>query len=445
VFTFGILIAGVVLSWNYTQDQLLISQFDQNLHETLKRVIEHGVLYGGIFISALIALITYLLVRIRLRARALASDMLAELSQSQRWFQKLYEDGPTPYVIVDDEGHIWQPNNAALRLFDGFKEDIAGKSLSSFVPDNSKDDLRVVLERFMRGVAVHNREMRIQPRTGNQRWVLFSLYPMGETGRAPEQGIATLLDITERKQLEEMKTEFVSLASHQLRTPLSAIKWYTDILRKNARSRLDDTQQAYLDQVFESNQRMIELVNMLLNVSRIEMGTVAIQPENMEIGSVIETVLDEVGSTIEEKSLTIKKDYADTPNLYNDPRLVRVIIQNLISNAVKYTQEGGTITVAAEADPDDVTISVSDTGIGIPQDAQDKIFTKMFRAENVRVHDVQGTGLGLYLVRSVVRELGGSISFNSTEGDGTTFWVRLPIQVERTKDEGKSLKYTATA
>jgi signal transduction histidine kinase len=159
----------------------------------------------------------------------------------------------------------------------------------------------------------------------------------------------------------------------------------------------------------------------------------------------VQTVLDELTNNIDEKNLTIERNYSDTPNLYNDPRLVRVIIQNLISNAVKYTPEGGTITIAAESDPDDVTIRVSDTGIGIPNDAQNKIFTKLFRADNVRVHDVQGTGLGLYLVRSVVRELGGSISFSSTEGEGTTFWVRLPIQVQHSNTEGKSLKYTATA
>jgi len=239
--------------------------------------------------------------------------------------------------------------------------------------------------------------------------------------------------------VDRAKTEFVSLASHQLRTPLSIINWYTEMLLGGDKGELDEGQREYVREIHNSGHRMIDLVNALLNASRIDMGTLAISPKPTDFGAVADVVISELLPQIEKKKLSVTKDYDAVPKIDADPDLVRVIFQNLISNAVKYTPDKGKISVIVELRDEEVVIKVEDNGYGIPEGQQSKIFTKLFRADNAREVDPDGTGLGLYIVKAIADASGGRAWFKSKEGKGSTFYVALPAIGMKTKKGSKGL------
>jgi PAS domain S-box-containing protein len=247
-------------------------------------------------------------------------------------------------------------------------------------------------------------------------------------------------DITKEKQIDRAKTEFVSLASHQLRTPLTAIKWNAEIVLEEE---LSADVKSYIDQIYQSNERMIELVNGLLNVSRIDMGTFAIEPEKIDPIVIFDSVLGELEPLIVSKKLKITKTYKTVDAFLNtDKKLLRIVVQNLLSNAVKYTDEKGKVEVSVKKTKTNFEFIVQDSGMGIPKNQQGKIFSKLFRAENAVASVADGTGLGLYVTKAVVEQLGGKITFKSTENKGTTFFFNLPIDGIVKKEGNKELTST---
>jgi PAS domain S-box-containing protein len=240
--------------------------------------------------------------------------------------------------------------------------------------------------------------------------------------------INTFRDITKELEVDRAKNEFVSLASHQLRTPPTGIKWFGGMLLEEEVGPINPNQRAYLEEIMYNNERMIEVVNAMLSVSRIEMGTFSIKPRPTDPSELVENLLVELSTQIREKRISILKNYSSPmQTVLFDPTLVTIIFQNLLNNAVKYTPKNGTISLSLSLVGPELLFSVADTGLGIPQSQQEKIFTKLFRADNARAADSSGSGLGLYIVKLVVNELGGHITFTSKEHEGTTFVVRVPI------------------
>lgn len=239
-------------------------------------------------------------------------------------------------------------------------------------------------------------------------------------------------DITREKEIDQAKSELISLASHQLRTPLSTIKWYTEMLIGGDAGKIRTQQDDYLQKIYQGNQRMIDLVNALLNVSRIELGTLKSEPEPLKIVEIAQSVLGELKPQISAKKLQVIENYAEgIPVINADPRLTRIIFQNLLINAIKFTPPKGKIKLEIAVDKENLLVGIADTGCGIPASQQDKIFTKLFRADNVVTKETEGAGLGLYIVKSIVEHAGGKIWFRSAENKGTTFYVRLPTTAPR--------------
>ncbi|MFA4922779.1 MAG: HAMP domain-containing sensor histidine kinase [Ignavibacteriaceae bacterium] len=278
-------------------------------------------------------------------------------------------------------------------------------------------------------------------------------------------------DITKEKEVDRAKSEFVSLASHQLRTPLSTVNWYTEMLLTGDAGKLNEEQRKYLEEAYKGNQRMVVLVNALLNVSRMELGTFVVEPEPTDVVLLARSVIDEQKPQTEAKKIKLSEKYAkDLPLINADPKLLRIVFQNLLSNSVKYTPDKGKIgfdiLVAKKGDEvggkkvkeDSIAIVVSDSGYGIPAAQQEKIFTKLFRADNVREKDTDGTGLGLYIVKAIVDHSGGLIWFESPssaafddkatagkeENKGTTFYVTLSLSGMKKKEGTKALTSSYT-
>jgi PAS domain S-box-containing protein len=244
--------------------------------------------------------------------------------------------------------------------------------------------------------------------------------------------IKVFRDITYEREIDKAKTEFVSLASHQLRTPLSTVNWYAEMLLAGDVGELNPKQKKYLDEVYHSNQRMVELVNALLDVSSLELGTFVIEPEQVNIIKLAQSVVAEQKPQIDAKKIRFSFLFAkNIPLMQADPRHLRMVVQNILSNSVKYTPEGGKVRLSLSlADKNNILLKVSDTGYGIPKNQQDKIFSKLFRADNVRDKDTDGTGLGLYIVKSIVENSGGRVWFKSEgvrEDKGTIFYVSFPL------------------
>ncbi|RJQ28821.1 sensor histidine kinase [Candidatus Parcubacteria bacterium] len=257
-------------------------------------------------------------------------------------------------------------------------------------------------------------------------------------------------ELQHAEEISRMKDEFVSLASHQLRTPPATVNWYAEILLSGDLGKLNDEQQKYLEEIFKANKRMIGLVNDFLNISRIELGTLTVEPQPTNLVEAAESVLAELEPQIKRKETQIQKHFvSNLPIISTDPKLMRIVFQNLLSNAVKYTPPRGTVAVAIEkhlepqaigipgsaGGESHVFVTVSDTGYGIPAFQRDKIFTKLFRADNVKTKETEGTGLGLYLVKAIIERCGGTIWFESEEGKGTTFCVSLPLAFTETPEK----------
>lgn len=241
--------------------------------------------------------------------------------------------------------------------------------------------------------------------------------------------------------LNRAKSEFISMASHQLRTPLTAVKWYAKLFEKEGTAALSAHQRRALHHMAASNQKMIELVNDLLNVSRIEMSTIAVIPEKLNAREYLRGVVREHSPIAEAARVSLRLAVAPDETFSADPRLLDAALSNLITNAIRYSQSRrGKVVVSAARRGGRLEFTVSDNGYGIPPDEQAKVFSKFFRASNIVSKVPEGTGLGLYITRSVINELGGAVSFVSTPGKGTTFTVRIPRRGVHPK-EGKPIAY----
>jgi signal transduction histidine kinase len=205
------------------------------------------------------------------------------------------------------------------------------------------------------------------------------------------------------------------------------------MLLKGEAGKLTPKQKRYLREVNQGNERMINLVKNLLNVSRIEMGVFAINPKPTNIGEVLKGVIKEQSPFWQEKKHEVVVEILEgLPKISTDHELVRMIFQNLFGNAVEYTPAKGKIICTAEKKDDEIIIGIKDTGIGIPEKQQKQIFQKLFRGDNVVREHSKGTGLELYITKAMVDALSGKIWFKSEEGEGTTFWVALPLKGPKT-------------
>jgi PAS domain S-box-containing protein len=343
---------------------------------------------------------------------------------------KLAVDGASDHIIITDiDGRIMYANKAAEEITGYSREEMVGNRPTLWgrqMPPAFYEQLwRTIKEekKAFSGEVINRRK------SGEKYTAELHITPLFMNKKTLYGFVAIERDITTHKEVDRAKTEFVSIASHQLRTPLAVINWYIEMLASEEVGPINKNQRKYLDQVYLASKRMVDLVNSLLSVSRIDLKTFYVEPEPLDFRVVADSVLEELGRTIAEKQLTITKEYeSELPLIEADPSLLRVIFQNLLSNAIKYTPKGGSIDITIKKiDNVDVMIGVADTGYGIPLQQQKQIFQKFFRADNAREKEPDGNGLGLYIVKSIVEHANGTIRFVSKENEGTTFYVQLPL------------------
>lgn len=231
------------------------------------------------------------------------------------------------------------------------------------------------------------------------------------------------------RQADEAKDEFVSMASHQLRTPLTSIKGYISMVLEGDAGEITPMQKKLLEEAFTSSERMVHLIGDFLNVSRLQTGKFVLDPRLTDLADLVEEEVDGLKETA--KARLLKLEYRKPslmPSLYIDDGKIHQVIMNFLDNAIYYSMEHTTITVRLAVEGSDVVFEVHDTGIGVPKKEQVRLFTKFFRATNARKQRPDGTGIGLFLAKKVILSHGGTMVFESAEGKGSTFGFRLPIK-----------------
>lgn len=248
-------------------------------------------------------------------------------------------------------------------------------------------------------------------------------------GEEDASTLVILHDISREKVIERLKSQFVSVAAHQLRTPLSIIKWSLSMILEEEMGPLNSEQKEMLSRANQTNERMIRLINDLLNVARIEEGRFMYRPTIIDLGEFVESIVISLKPLAQKKKikLGLKISKTKAPKVIRaDIEKLNLAIKNIIENAIFYTDSGGSVEVSLSRKKDEVELSVKDNGIGIPKDQLDRVFAKFFRADNAVRKETEGTGLGLFIAKNVVEAHRGKISFVLEEKKGTTFTISLP-------------------
>lgn len=252
--------------------------------------------------------------------------------------------------------------------------------------------------------------------------------------------IICFLYVVRHWEIERMKSQFVSIASHQLKTPITALNWMVEVLAEDKAVKARVGLRAKVKDLEEIVQNMRELVSSLLNVSRVEAGRVAVCTQVSDVGSLAAAKVKEVTQLAKKKGQAVSLQVQpNVPSISIDAALVGEIYKNLLTNAIKYTPKGGKIEVRIVRKNSEILSSVTDTGYGIPKNEQGRVFQKFYRGSNITQLEHDGTGLGLYLVKEIVKISGGRIWFTSTEGRGTTFFFTLPIAGSKPKEGEMSI------
>lgn len=347
-----------------------------------------------------------------------------------------------PVEIRDEKGNPWTLlMGASLRsvaaaeksvILNGFALFILTFLLTIYVSFYLTKKITNPLEKLKQGASIigdGNLDYQIELKTGDEIEKLAEAFnKMTKDLKNSQKALGE--ELKRAKELDRIKTEFISMAAHQLRTPLSAVKWTIKMLIDGDIGSLTHEQKTFLTQGYISNERLISLVNDLLNVARIDEGRFGYKFALINLEDLIESVSRDFQHKIDEKRIHFtysKSGISDPPRVKIDPSRLKMVIQNLLDNAIKYTLKEGKVTLSVKYSKVEVVVSFQDTGIGIPKNEQWRLFTKFFRSNNAIKAQTEGTGLGLFITKNIVEKHGGKIWFESKENKGTTFYFTIPI------------------
>lgn len=358
-------------------------------------------------------------------------NILEDIEQSRFLAEKerdktmaIIENFPEGLLFFDKENKLISANFKIQEIFEVEEKNlILQKRISELKKIHSLFSLIKCIGEELK--PFHRKELELK------KDLILEISVMAVISREEKIGTLVILrNITREKIVERLKNEFVSITAHQLRTPLSSIKWVLKMLLEGDLGMISKEQRNYLEKTYKDNERIIRLVNDLLNVTRIEEGRLIYKLEKENIVNLLKEVIESFKESGIAKNKNLKSEFIKEEIIVQvDKEKFILALQNLIGNAFCYTVPGGNIEVRVKPlkDFNNVLISIKDDGIGIPVDQQKRVFSRFFRASNAVKYETDGTGLGLFIAKNIIESHKGKIWFESKENEGSTFYFVLPI------------------
>ncbi|HEV7454877.1 MAG TPA: ATP-binding protein [Candidatus Saccharimonadales bacterium] len=335
-------------------------------------------------------------------------------------------------IVTDEQGRVAQVNQACLDMLGFTKKELVGQWYPKIIIAEDENGTTIPnLERpitrvFLEGRPVSAR-VYYRRKDGTRIIVALTVSPVMLDGR-PRGAIEVFRNITHEVELEKAKDEFISLASHQLRTPATAVKQYAAMLLQGYAGDLTPSQGKMAETIYECNERQLTIVNDLLRVAQVDAGKVKLRPETVDIGETIGHIIEDLASKFAIRQQTVRYARPKAPHRITvDPQLIRMVVENIVDNASKYTPDGKRIAIGVKANQTHVAIHITDQGVGIRTEDLPYLFQKFSRIPNPLSNSVEGTGLGLYWAKKIVDLHGGTIKVSSQPGEGTTFVIHIPF------------------
>lgn len=393
---------------------------------------EHGALFIIIYILLFLTFLAFifgLLLMKRLNEERLINEQQkTDLIKFKLAVQNVYDI----IMISDGSGRILFVNKM-FEVTTFFRVgEIVGHNLSEALVEHLPADfLENMLRTVLRENMMFDGETSAKRKNGEEYFLKINISPIFDEYGKIVFCVAIMRDVSKEKEIEQAKSDFVSIVSHQLRTPLTVIKGYVSMLKEAGFGVLSDQQRVILSKVYDSNEHLINLVQDLLNMSRIEAGRIKYDFEEGQLEDIVNNIVEEMTNVAQEKGLYLKYDKPTSPlpKIRVDKEKIRQVIINFIDNSIKYTPQGG-LSVSLSATADHVRFEVSDTGLGIKEDEMNNLFNKYSRGsdDSSKTKTIKGTGLGLYVAKMMVEAHKGVIGASSDgENKGAIFYFEIPV------------------
>lgn len=334
-------------------------------------------------------------------------------------------------ILIDNKGKISFTNPQAEKMLEFKQSDVLGLDI------NSKDlekfvHFKKIIDTFKEVDTSKETYINIQLQNAANSYLKISPVFIEDEHNHYVGVMYVLEDLSREKLLSDMKSEFISLAAHQLRTPLSAIKWLLRMFLTGDFGELTLQQKEYIKKGYETNEKLVELVRDLLDVSRIEEGRYGFNFKKVNIKNLVEKIVPMYIFKSQEKDIhfTFNEPSFPIADIVLDEEKISIVLQNLLDNAFKYTPKSGDVTLSLIPKEQEVQFVISDTGMGILEEEKQKIFSKFFRGYNALRSNIEGTGLGLFIVKNIIEKHKGKIWFESQVGKGTTFYFTIPYNID---------------
>jgi PAS domain S-box-containing protein len=372
------------------------------------------------------------------------------LRLSEQGFHAVWDAAADAMALSAADGTVLAANPAYYQLYGYSPEQVLGQSFALIFPAEQRASFTAeYMALFERGTDVPVFETRIQTADGSERIVETRATFITLDSSSQPVLLSIIRDITARKHLEEerdqllerehaarieaenalrIRDQFLAVAAHELKNPLTALQGYTEVLQRHAvrEQTLNERDQQTLQIIATQVKRFHGLIDSLLDIGQIQVGGLSITRKPLELYSLVRALVEEIQPSLERHTVRLECE-ADALIIAGDAGRLEQVVQNLLQNALKYSPQGGVVTVRVYHQNDRAYLAISDQGIGIPQAAQANLFQQFYRATNVEAQQIQGMGIGLYVVKEIVTLHDGEITVKSREGEGSTFTVSLPL------------------
>ncbi len=371
--------------------------------------------------------------------------LAADQRRAEETFRAAFDHAPVGMAVTDLDGRVLQVNQELARM--------TGLQPAQLLPDMVVEEDRAIvadtMKRLVAGEAEKvSKELRLCRAGGGPLWGQYSASLIGGARNGAHHVVHQIADVTDRRRAEEalqrqaaklartnsdlqeldrLKSEFVATVSHELRTPLTSIRGYTEILADAHASSLGATERKIVGIIDRNGRRLLDLIEDLLTFSRIESGTLTLSVGPVMVRHIIDAAYEAIRPSVETAGLNVTLDIDEhIPVVQGDGEQLERVVLNLLTNAVKFSAPGGSITVTGRERDGEVVVWVRDTGVGIPEHEQGLLFTRFFRTADAQRRAIKGSGLGLAISKAIVEAHGGWIALESVEGNGTTVGFGLP-------------------